>query len=348
MTIKNATTASQSPSGVDADADPFSWVSMDTIISEPGVTSGYVPASDNCPLLEGVSIDRLPLRFQRMLQMRAPPSSTENQGFVYHPYRIPPHPCVVILAFGIEALACFLVFLRNLPYTVEEKEYFSEDPGYYYSFPGLFLLLSMFFITKGVSEFLEIRRARKPLYARGKFCAEDWKGGTYLIGSEALIDYDGSSGKAWCYPTVCISHVVIDEQQHINGIFSTYLTHNTYLVLRSEKRHRLVYADERVGQRIQDWHTRSIFDIPDAQTMSTNDTASTMETFDSDTFVGVWRDWYALGGASARTTPYATSEAELVRLSRVGLCGYFNHLFWEMNIHILFIVCPIHTLLRSL
>jgi len=297
MTIKDDTTdttTSHKASPFGADVDPFSGVSMGssdanpasgvsnpnypvssseavgkygtaypttgaTVSTTPIVASGYPPAANNgYQLLEGVSIDRLPPQFRRMLL--SPSASQNNQGatvevgFDYYRTSIPTRPLFILLYHliggGVFILVC--VFGAKVPLDI-----FTVVIGACVGIVG---------ITHGVRAAIVSKRKRDSLYITGsdgkrKFCKKHWKGGVYLVGSEALIHYDGF--RAWCFPVDTILRVEVPHEADGNWHSSSDGGNNKqtpYLVLESRtkclkrnKRHYFDVGTEK-GKKIEIWY----------------------------------------------------------------------------------------------
>ena len=222
-----------------------------TVSTTPIVASGYPPVANGYHLLEGVSIDRLPPQFRRMLL--SPSASQDNQGatvevgFDYYPSSIPTNPLYIFLYYliGGVVLISFCVF------------------GDAMIVPQIIIAcVSIIVIARGVLVAIYSKRRRESLYISGsdgkrKFCKEHWKGGVYLVGNEALIHYDGF--RAWCFPVDTFLRVEVSEDAEVDWGSGTT---NTFLILESRtkclkqnKRHILDVKSE-MGRQIHIWHAR--------------------------------------------------------------------------------------------
>lgn len=274
MTIKVDTkNAKGLPSGADVDTE-YTLSSTEGCQEEemiPATDTETPQAGDDYPLLEGVSIDRLPERFKRMITWR--PASAENQrvdniddsvmtdapvdfDFQFYPRDIPIHPCFPLLFFGVVGVSLFL-WLSVVSLTfVDAEEKIIDNIMYISCFAGLCILL-LAFLSAGVYIANDLRHRRESLFVKDsdgalKFSKENWKSGTYLVGNEMLIDYDGK--RVWCYPTDKISEVKVEEHNKWDGVVnsSTFLFLEDRLLLT-----HTLHVEHRSGICIRLWHIRN-------------------------------------------------------------------------------------------
>lgn len=158
------------------------------------------------------------------MAMVAPVEALEVD-FEFYPRAIPDPPCVILMAtfcIGFYSFVC-----SYLGVVVIARFDFGRVLWLQYSL----CIILVAYLTTGTCNAILTHRQREALFVRGRdgtleLSKENWKGGTYLVGSEALIDYDGS--RAWCFPKDYISSVEVEKEDR------RYL-YDSYLIIISRK-----------------------------------------------------------------------------------------------------------------
>lgn len=238
---------------------------------------------NNYPLLQGVPIDDLPPRFQKLLILDDPPPpsnskpkpkpkrnstvgcecfpqsiTVRNAGSVqFYPGHIPIPP-LYFLFVAVPFLMCLVGMVVGFAKGTTVKG------GFWAAF-GLVTMCVAAILWSGISAYRNHRK-RSPLFARDsdgnrKSWPGDWKAGTYLVGRTALVHYDGV--KAWLFPVDEIVRVEHTRPQTRNAGYHTVLVFrssipNTFDETNKETvRYELDHLEEpRKGCDIQRWFDR--------------------------------------------------------------------------------------------
>ena len=201
---------------------------------------------DECPLLNGVPIDQLPPRFQRLLN----DTGDSRMAVEFIPTRLPMFPLYIYI-FPPLIVAIVYLFQRLA---------ISDDSGLRYGNLQTVLVTLATFLYCGYAAFKE-RKVRAQLYAKDSHGVRkpwpgDWKIGVYLIGRSAMLDFDGD--RAWLFPVNSI--IEIDHTILRNQIYASTL------VVRSPSgespsgegtfKHLIAKFERNKGKDIEVWHHR--------------------------------------------------------------------------------------------
>ena len=183
------------------------------------VSSVEVGSSSDCPLLQNVPTNQLPLRFQRLLDVH---NTINDPETVEHLLGYVPSKGVMFLFMFLDFCGVVSVILY---YTVDSSSCW-DDYGTYCPTnlkeeqPVILILLVMFVVLMILYTCIWISRAKKiraPLYAkdsrgRQKRSPGDFKGGIYLVGNTGLLEFNPNREKAWLFPLESI--VSVDHIKH--------------------------------------------------------------------------------------------------------------------------------------
>lgn len=140
---------------------------------------------NRCPFLSDVPVDRLPPRFRRLLMAN---DDDDDASVAYHPGHIPAPPwCCLFLAVP------FVLGLAGMIYGAAVQR-----AGRTPSLGELLCAVAFALALVAVGAAARRNRTRRtPLFAKNadgtrKPWPGCWKAGTYLMGNEALMEYDGS------------------------------------------------------------------------------------------------------------------------------------------------------------
>lgn len=219
-TTPNDTSLSYDPFSIldepkDSNVDPVApfEVEQDTTIATATLATpaeGRVGNSSDCPLLQGVPTSQLPLRFQRLLDVHS--VSNDPETVEYLPGFIP--SLQTLYYFLMADLVIAIVIIQTW---VEGRfERGNEKEGLDVFSYNLIGLVSAVVLSSIASIFvlLRLKKQRAPLNARDsqgnkKPFPGDWKGGIYLVGNTALLEFN--TGKSWLFPLE--SMVSIDHRE---------------------------------------------------------------------------------------------------------------------------------------
>lgn len=153
-------------------------------------------------------VSRLPQRFQRILEGNV---AEEEAEIFFFPGFVPAPPIFWIVLGGIP-MAGFIAAI-----------------ALYKDVPDTLVPLIVVFVPFSAFVLFGIARGmilRKPLNVPGKPFPGDWKGGVYLVGNEALLQFDPLKEKVWLFPTTKILKVdhKIGQHQKQNSYMEIILT----------------------------------------------------------------------------------------------------------------------------
>ena len=194
------------------------------------------------PLLQGVPIDDLPPRFQRLLVFGNPSCLSNTTSPVKSPCSISSktHPAIrnaYSIRFypgHIPMPQCYFLFVA-VPFAmclagmvVGFTKGTTMKGGFWASF-GLVAMCVGAILWSAILAYNNHKK-RAPLFARDAEGARkpwpgDWKAGTYLVGRTALVHYDGI--KAWLFPVQDIVHVEHTRPQTRNSKYHTVVVFRT-------------------------------------------------------------------------------------------------------------------------
>jgi len=204
---------------------------------------------DDWPLLKKVTIDKLPPRFQTLLQDELNPEM--NVEFI--PTHIPKWYCGYYVFIMIASIAITVLA------SVQRQNGFLD---------GSFL--EMVCLVFGIFILYKYLQLRAPLYAKDrngvrKAWPGDWKIGVYLVGTSAVLDFDGTH--AWLFPLDSI--IEFDHRQSGNkftfqGKRSICARYPTIMKVRMHQRqneetlNHVFFGFEEAceGEGIEDWYRR--------------------------------------------------------------------------------------------
>ena len=209
-----------------------------------------IGASSDTPLLQGVPTSLLPLRFQRLLDVQNDHTRIESETVEFIPGYIPSREIMNAVLFC--NLICIIAIIKNI---VLLKRY---GGLVVYTVYGLVAALVVNIILSIVVGFRTYEK-RLPLRAKDsqgnpKPWPGDWKGGVYLVGSVALLQFDPGSNKAWLFPLQSIVEVTYYKPAGRD------MLHVTSLEVRSSDetfKHEIYRLEDREkGVQIQQWYQR--------------------------------------------------------------------------------------------
>lgn len=158
--------------------------------------AGRIGSSSDCPLLQGVPTNQLPLRFQRLLDVHNTINDPDTVEF--YPGHIP--STRLLYYFILADVVVTFVLFQNWFFPKEGDEF---DFGSYsfIVFPVVIVLSSI----ASIYVVFRLKKRRAPLNARDsqgnkKPFPGDWKGGIYLVGDVGLLEYNQEQEKAWLFP----------------------------------------------------------------------------------------------------------------------------------------------------
>jgi len=257
--------------GMNESNDPFSKLSMEwnmenekdlyettsTVLQDETITTVFAATrkssleenerDSDCPLLQKVSIDHLPQRFQRLLN-----DGEINVGVEFFSSRIPAPPCCFLWI-----AAPFAMALVGVSSTLSTESTVNNGVVIGYVMAAIFAWI---LVCVGIAA-CDNHKKRSPLFAKDgdgvrKPWPGNWKIGTYLVGNSALLDFDGKH--AWLFPVNSILRVDHFKLARRNAIHQTILvvlspsdaTEETFL-------YDLKHLDEPIkGRGIRTWHRR--------------------------------------------------------------------------------------------
>ena len=158
---------------------------------------GQIGSSSDCPLLQGVPTNQLPLRFQRLLDVHNTINDPDTVEF--YPGHIPSKQ--LLYYFILVDVVVTIVLIQNWFFPKRDGEEFDFGSYSFIVFPVVIVLSTI----GSIYMIFRLKKRRAPLNARDsqgnkKPFPGDWKGGIYLVGNVGLLDYNQEMEKAWLFP----------------------------------------------------------------------------------------------------------------------------------------------------
>ncbi len=144
----------------------------------------------DCPILKKVPIDLLPRRFQTLLKETIDP----RMSVEFIPTRIPKHNLQFLVCINLFVIVIIIFQWLAIDHSDDDQPWRNYVPN------AIVIVVS---VMTTVYYAFKLKKMRAPLYAQDGHGARkpwpgDWKTGVYMIGTSALLDFDGTH--AWLLP----------------------------------------------------------------------------------------------------------------------------------------------------